>query len=250
MDVPQRCGCPRSAASAAAGRSASCAQARAGAAAHQPRRGRGQWRAWIPVAPGRACPHPAQGGLEPAVPVCGDEPAGQALSRLRQAGASLVVTLDAEGRPQTVVPEKTLAAARAGQQVATCQLAWPAATFIQPASAEDARRLAAHNQNQPFRGAPDRGSGKRPDRRSGAGPGPDRPARAYFPGAGTTALGNRFAHHADAVRAQVPYPPAAPAATAKPLPMTASTAGRCRGAAAKPGEKCRERQHHYGLPEI
>jgi hypothetical protein len=105
-----------------------------------------------PDGPGQGMPHPAHGGLEPAVAVRGDEPAGQALSRLRQAGASLVVTLDAHGRPQTVVPEKTLTAARAGQQVATCQPAWPAATFIQPASAEDTRRLAAHNQNQPFLG--------------------------------------------------------------------------------------------------
>ena len=105
-----------------------------------------------PDGPGQGVPHPAHGGLESAVAIRGDEPAGQARSRLRQAGASLVVTLDAHGRPQAVVPEKTLMAARAGQQVATCQPAWPAATFIQPASAEDARRLGAHNQNQPFVG--------------------------------------------------------------------------------------------------
>jgi signal-transduction protein with cAMP-binding, CBS, and nucleotidyltransferase domain len=105
-----------------------------------------------PDDPGPGVPHPAQGGLEPAVAVRGDEPAGQALSRLRQAGASLVVTVDADGRPQTVVPERTLAAARPGQQAAACKPVWPAATFIQPASAEDARRLAAHNQNQPFPG--------------------------------------------------------------------------------------------------
>jgi hypothetical protein len=97
-------------------------------------------------------PRPAHGGLEPVVTIRGDEPAGQALSRLRQAGASLVVTVDAEGRPQTVVPEKTLAAVRPGQQAAACKPAWPAATFVQPASAQDARRLAAHNQNQPFLG--------------------------------------------------------------------------------------------------
>jgi hypothetical protein len=97
-------------------------------------------------------PRPAHGGLDPAVAVRGDESTGQALSRLRQAGASLVVTVDADGRPQTVVPAKTLAASRPGQQVATCKPAWPAATFIQPASGEDARRLAAHNENQPFWG--------------------------------------------------------------------------------------------------
>jgi hypothetical protein len=95
---------------------------------------------------------PAHGGLDPAVAAEGDEPAGQALSRLRQAGAALVVTLDAHGRPRTVVPEKTLAAASAGQRVASCQPAWPAATFLQPASAEEARQLAAHNQSQPFLG--------------------------------------------------------------------------------------------------
>jgi signal-transduction protein with cAMP-binding, CBS, and nucleotidyltransferase domain len=102
--------------------------------------------------PSQSVPHLAHGGLEPAVAIRGDESAGQALSRMRQAGASLVVTLDADGRPQTVVPEKTLTAAQAGQQAATCQPAWPAATFIQPASASEARRLAAHNQNQPFLG--------------------------------------------------------------------------------------------------
>jgi hypothetical protein len=97
-------------------------------------------------------PRPAQGGLEPAVAARGDEPAGQALSRLRQAGALLVVTVDADDYPQTVVPEASLVAARPGQPAASCQPAWPAATFIQPASAEDARRLAVHNQNQPFLG--------------------------------------------------------------------------------------------------
>ena len=98
--------------------------------------------------------YPAHGGLERAVAASGGgAPARQALSRLRQAGASPLVTVDAEGRPQTVVPEATLAAARAGQPAALhCQPAWAAATFIQPASAEDARRLAAHNENQPFVG--------------------------------------------------------------------------------------------------
>ena len=105
-----------------------------------------------PDGPGQGVPHPAHGGLESAVAVGQDESAGQALSRLRLAGASLVVTVDAGDRPQTVVPVKTLAAAPAGQQVATCKPVWPAATFIQPASAEDARRLAAHNENQPFLG--------------------------------------------------------------------------------------------------
>jgi hypothetical protein len=105
-----------------------------------------------PGGPGQGVPHPAHGGLESVVAVRGDEPAGQALSRLQRAGASLVVTVDADGRPQTVVPERTLAAARPGQQVAACKPTWPAATFIQPASAEDARRLAAHNENQPFPG--------------------------------------------------------------------------------------------------
>jgi hypothetical protein len=105
-----------------------------------------------PGGPGQGQPSPAHGGLESAVAAGRDEPAGQALSRLRQAGASLVVTVDADGRPQTVVPEKTLAAARPGRQVAACKPAWPAATFIQPASAEDARRLAGHNQSQPFLG--------------------------------------------------------------------------------------------------
>jgi hypothetical protein len=117
----------------------------------------GQHRAGImpDVDPGGRGPggqRPAHGGLEPVVAIGGDEPAGQALSRLRQAGASLAVTVDADGRPQTVVPAKTLAAARPGQQAAACQPAWPAAIFIQPASAEDARRLAAHNQSQPFLG--------------------------------------------------------------------------------------------------
>jgi hypothetical protein len=96
--------------------------------------------------------HPAHGGLERAVAASSDAPAGQALSRLRQAGASLLVTVDADGRPQTVVPEHILAAARPGQRAASCQPAWPAATFIQPTSGEDARLLAAHNQNQPFLG--------------------------------------------------------------------------------------------------
>ncbi len=105
-----------------------------------------------PDGPGPRAPEPAIGGLDSAVVVWGDESAGQALSRLRQAGACLVVTVDADGRPQAVIPEKTLAAARPGQQVAICKPAWPAATFIQPASAEDARRLADHNENQPFLG--------------------------------------------------------------------------------------------------
>jgi hypothetical protein len=95
---------------------------------------------------------PAHGGLEPAVAIRGDEPAGQALARLRQAGARLAVIVDADDSPHTVVPEKTLAAAPPGRQVAACKPAWPAATFLQPASAADARRLAAHNQSQPFLG--------------------------------------------------------------------------------------------------
>lgn len=101
---------------------------------------------------GQGVPHPAHGGLEPAVAAGADQRAGQALSRLRQAGASLVVTVDAGGHPQTVVPEATLAAAPAGQRAGCCQPAWPAATFIQPVSAQDAQRLAAHNQSQPFLG--------------------------------------------------------------------------------------------------
>jgi hypothetical protein len=95
---------------------------------------------------------PAHGGLEPAVAVGADVPAGQALSDLRQAGASLAVIVDAQDYPQKVVPEKTLAAAPAGQKAAACKPAWPAATFIQPASAADVRRLAAHNQSQPWLG--------------------------------------------------------------------------------------------------
>jgi hypothetical protein len=59
-----------------------------------------------PGGPWQGQPSPAHGGLESAVAAGRDEPAGQALSRLRQAGASLVVTVDADGRPQTVVPEK------------------------------------------------------------------------------------------------------------------------------------------------
>lgn len=92
---------------------------------------------------------PVHGGLEPAIVVGEDALAGQALSDLRQAGASLVVIIDAHDSPQKVVPEKTLAAAPAGQQVTACEPTWPAATFIQPASAEDARRLATHNEGQP-----------------------------------------------------------------------------------------------------
>jgi hypothetical protein len=95
---------------------------------------------------------PALGGLEPAIAVRGDEPAGQALSRLRQAGTRLAVIVDVHEYAQTVVPEKTLAAAPPGQQAAACKPAWPAATFIQPASAADARRLATHNQSQPWFG--------------------------------------------------------------------------------------------------
>jgi hypothetical protein len=95
---------------------------------------------------------PAHGGLEPAVAVGEDLPAGQALSDLRQAGASLAVIVDGHDYPQKVVPEKTLAAAPAGQKAAACKPAWPAAAFIQPASAADARRLAAHNQGQPWLG--------------------------------------------------------------------------------------------------
>jgi len=92
---------------------------------------------------------PAHGGLEPAIAVDQDALAGQALSDLRQAGVSLVVIVDADSSPQQVVPEKTLVAAPAGQKVTACTPAWPAATFIQPASAEDARRPAAHDQGQP-----------------------------------------------------------------------------------------------------
>jgi hypothetical protein len=95
---------------------------------------------------------PALGGLEPAVAVGEDASAGQALSSLHQAGASLVVIVDAHDYPQKVVPEKTLAAAPARQKAAACKPAWPAATFIQPASAADARRVAAHNESQPWFG--------------------------------------------------------------------------------------------------
>jgi signal-transduction protein with cAMP-binding, CBS, and nucleotidyltransferase domain len=91
-------------------------------------------------------------GLDSAVVVRRDESAEEALSRLRHAGASLVVTVDADGRPQTVVPEKALGTARPGQQVVTCKSAWPAAIFIQPVSDEDARRVAAHNESQPLLG--------------------------------------------------------------------------------------------------
>jgi hypothetical protein len=113
---------------------------------------RGTLAGMDPDPPGLAEPGPAHGGLEPAVAVGGDEPAGQVLSQLRQAGAWLAVILDADDYPQAVVPEKTLAAAPAGQKVATCKPAWPAAAFLQPASAQDARRLAAHNQSQPWLG--------------------------------------------------------------------------------------------------
>jgi hypothetical protein len=95
---------------------------------------------------------PVLGGLEPAVAVRGDELTGQALARLRQAGARLAVIVDAHDNPQKVMPEKTLAAAPPGQQATACKPAWPAATFIQPASAADAQRLAAHNQSQPWFG--------------------------------------------------------------------------------------------------
>lgn len=60
--------------------------------------------------------------------------------------------VSAGGRPQEVVPAKTLAATPPGQQVATCKPAWPAATFIQPSSAEDAQRVAVDNEHQPFLG--------------------------------------------------------------------------------------------------
>jgi hypothetical protein len=95
---------------------------------------------------------PAHGGLETAVAAGADALAGQALSDLRQAGGSLVVIVDAHGHPQKVVPERTLAAAPAGQRVIACTPAWPAATFIQPASAQDARRLAAQNESQSWFG--------------------------------------------------------------------------------------------------
>jgi hypothetical protein len=88
---------------------------------------------------------PALGGLEPAVAMHEDKPAGEALWELRQAGASLAVIVDAHDSPQKVVPERTLAAAPPGQKAAACTPAWPAATFVQPGSAQDARRLAAHN---------------------------------------------------------------------------------------------------------
>jgi hypothetical protein len=71
---------------------------------------------------------------------------------LRQARALLAVILDANDYPQAVVPERTLAAAPPGQKVATCKPVWPAATFLWPGSAEDAGRLAAHNERQPFLG--------------------------------------------------------------------------------------------------
>lgn len=102
--------------------------------------------------PGPGSSGPAHRGPESAVEACWDEPAGQALARLREAGAPLLVVVDAEGNPQTVVPERTLAAAGPAQQVARCKPAWPAATFIQPASVEEARRLAARNESQPFLG--------------------------------------------------------------------------------------------------
>jgi hypothetical protein len=105
-----------------------------------------------PDGPGPGSSGPAHGGLESAVEACWDEPAGQALSRLREAGAPLLVVVDAEGNPQTVVPERTLAAAGPAQQVARCKPAWPAATFIQPASVKEARRLAARSESQPFLG--------------------------------------------------------------------------------------------------
>jgi hypothetical protein len=95
---------------------------------------------------------PAHGGLEAAVAVGEDVPAGQALSELHRAGVSLAVILDAQDYPQKVVPERTLTAAPSGQKAAACKPAWPAAAFIQPASAADARRLAAHNKGQPFLG--------------------------------------------------------------------------------------------------
>ena len=137
---------------AAAGMSASCALVSAVLPLTNQNMGRGIMAGVDPYGAGQRMPHPAHGGLESAIAVSGDEPAGQALSSLRQAGASLVVTLGAGGRPQEVVPAKTLAATPPGQQVATCKPAWPAATFIQPSSAEDAQRVAVDNEHQPFLG--------------------------------------------------------------------------------------------------
>ena len=83
-------------------------------------------------------------GLEVAVTVRMTTPAGRALSALREAGAKLVVIVDDNGRPRTVVPATTLAAAPPARPISSCTPAWPAATFAPPEPAGQDRPRAGH----------------------------------------------------------------------------------------------------------
>jgi hypothetical protein len=83
-------------------------------------------------------------GLEVAVTVCMTTPAGRALSALREAGAKLVVMVDDNGRPRTVVPATTLAAAPPARPISSCRPVWTAATFAPPEPAGQERPRAGH----------------------------------------------------------------------------------------------------------
>jgi CBS domain-containing protein len=81
-------------------------------------------------------------GLEPAVTVAADRPASQVLEALRATGVKAAVVVDANGRPQSVLPERTLAKAPGSQPVALCKPAWSAAIFHEPTTPEERQRNA------------------------------------------------------------------------------------------------------------
>jgi hypothetical protein len=91
-------------------------------------------------------------GLEVAVTVRMATPAGRALSALREAGARLVVMVDDNGRPRTVLPEATLAAAPPARPISSCAPVWPAATFAPPEEGEQDQGASPAGQERPRAG--------------------------------------------------------------------------------------------------
>ena len=79
-------------------------------------------------------------GLEPAIAATADQPAGQVLAALREAGAKVAVVMDTNGRPHRVVPDRTFAKAPIDRPAASCKPAWPAAVFHEPTNPAERQR--------------------------------------------------------------------------------------------------------------
>jgi len=79
-------------------------------------------------------------GLEPAITVPADQPAGAVLAALREAGVNVAVVMDTNGHPHRVVPHATLTKAPPDRPAASCTPAWTAHTFHEPTTPAERQR--------------------------------------------------------------------------------------------------------------